>query len=139
MSNLLQQIQNGENKSLEFKEILPKNDSIAKTVIAFSNTSGGKLIVGVNDIEQWGSGISRIKRLCLEAGLKEPQIKEHNDFVDVEFYRPQGTNKDTSDRLRPITVGKPSETDDYGRLALKNRRITVGYYGTRKNSFKVYF
>ena len=28
---------------------MPKNDAIAKTVIAFSNTSGGKLIVGVND------------------------------------------------------------------------------------------
>ncbi|MEI7424397.1 MAG: ATP-binding protein [Prolixibacteraceae bacterium] len=28
---------------------LPKNEIIAKTVIAFSNTSGGKLIIGVND------------------------------------------------------------------------------------------
>ncbi len=63
-------------------------------------------------IEQWGSGINRIKKQCLEAGLKEPQIKEQNDFVDVEFYRPQ----DISDRLEPISVGKPSETDDYGRL-----------------------
>lgn len=47
--NLLEQIQKGENKSLELKESLPKNESIAKTVIAFSNTSGGKLIIGVND------------------------------------------------------------------------------------------
>lgn len=46
---LLEQIQKGESKTLEFKEALPKNESIAKTVIAFSNTSGGKLIVGVND------------------------------------------------------------------------------------------
>ncbi|MEA3490653.1 MAG: putative DNA binding domain-containing protein [Campylobacterota bacterium] len=117
MSNIIQQIQNGENKSLEFKETLPKNESIAKTVIAFSNTSGGKLIVGVN--EQWGSGINRIKRQCLEAGLKEPQIVEKNDFVDVKFYRPQ----DINDRLEQISVGKPSETDDYGRLASENRRI----------------
>ncbi|DAB31522.1 MAG TPA: ATP-dependent DNA helicase [Sulfurospirillum sp. UBA11407] len=49
MSDILEQIKNGENKTLEFKEILPKNDSIAKTVVAFSNTSGGKLIVGIND------------------------------------------------------------------------------------------
>lgn len=42
-------IKEGESKTLEFKETLPKNDSIAKTVIAFSNTSGGKLIVGIND------------------------------------------------------------------------------------------
>jgi ATP-dependent DNA helicase RecG len=31
---------------------LPKNDSIAKTAIAFSNTSGGKLIIGVNDTRE---------------------------------------------------------------------------------------
>lgn len=49
MSDILEQIKNGENKTLEFKETLPKNDSIAKTVVAFSNTSGGKLIVGIND------------------------------------------------------------------------------------------
>ncbi len=42
-------IAQGENKTLEFKESLPKNESIAKTVVAFSNTSGGRLIIGIND------------------------------------------------------------------------------------------
>ena len=39
-------------------------------------------------IEQWGSGIARIKKSCLDIGLKEPKILEMNDFVDVEFFRP---------------------------------------------------
>lgn len=39
-------------------------------------------------IEQWGSGIERIKTLCLEAGNPEPQIHESGDFVDWELYRP---------------------------------------------------
>ncbi len=47
--NLAKQIQKGESKTLELKEKLPKNTNIAKTVIAFSNTAGGKLIIGVND------------------------------------------------------------------------------------------
>ena len=47
--NLAEQIQKGENKTLEFKETLPQNESIAKTVVAFSNTAGGKLIIGIND------------------------------------------------------------------------------------------
>ena len=47
--NLAKQIQKGEGKILELKEKLPKNANIAKTVIAFSNTAGGKLIIGVND------------------------------------------------------------------------------------------
>jgi len=50
--NLKELIKNGENKRVEFKEQLPKNESIVKTVIAFSNTSGGKLIIGVNDNQE---------------------------------------------------------------------------------------
>jgi len=42
-------ITNGESKRVEFKEQLPKNESIVKTIISFSNTSGGKLIIGVTD------------------------------------------------------------------------------------------
>ena len=38
-------------------------------------------------IEQWGSGIQRIRADCLEWGLAEPRIREKGDFVDVEFYR----------------------------------------------------
>lgn len=49
MNSIVELIHQGENKTLELKETLPKNDSIAKTVVAFSNTSGGKLIIGVND------------------------------------------------------------------------------------------
>lgn len=46
---LLTQIQQGESKILELKAQLPQNDQIAKTLIAFANTSGGKLVIGVND------------------------------------------------------------------------------------------
>jgi ATP-dependent DNA helicase RecG len=42
-------IAQGESKTLELKEQLPKNNSIAKTAIAFANTAGGRLIIGVND------------------------------------------------------------------------------------------
>lgn len=42
-------ILNGESKVLEFKEILPSNEKIAIIITAFSNTAGGKLIIGVDD------------------------------------------------------------------------------------------
>ena len=48
-SRLQDKILAGESKVLEFKEILPQGDKIAKTVIAFSKTSGGQLIIGVGD------------------------------------------------------------------------------------------
>ncbi|ETR74598.1 MAG: ATP-dependent DNA helicase RecG [Candidatus Magnetoglobus multicellularis str. Araruama] len=49
---LIQEIQKGESKTLEFKEKLPKNIAIAKTAIAFANGAGGKLIIGVTDQRQ---------------------------------------------------------------------------------------
>ena len=47
--DILEEIKKGENKRLELKEKLPSNEKLAKTIIAFSNTSGGKLVIGVND------------------------------------------------------------------------------------------
>ncbi len=47
--SLIQAIQGGESKYLEFKVELPNSSTLAKTVIAFSNTGGGKLIIGVDD------------------------------------------------------------------------------------------
>lgn len=46
---ILDNIKNGENRRNEFKEKLPKHDQIAKTVVAFSNGAGGKLIIGIED------------------------------------------------------------------------------------------
>ncbi len=81
-------------------------------------------------IEQWGSGISRIKMACKESGLKEPKIEEENDFVDVEFYRPI---MDKNEYLVSNTVGKPLETDDCGRL----RTITDDYAKLSEEERKV--
>ncbi len=39
----------GESKTIELKLQLPQHNQIVKTVVAFANTSGGKLVVGVND------------------------------------------------------------------------------------------
>ena len=50
--SLLAQIQLGESKILELKSELPQHDQIAKTIAAFANTSGGKLVVGVDNDRQ---------------------------------------------------------------------------------------
>lgn len=49
---LWREIQQGEGKTLEFKQQLPRGEQLAKTLVAFANTSGGKLIIGVNDQRQ---------------------------------------------------------------------------------------
>ena len=39
----------GESRFVEFKEKLPKSETLAKSVIAFSNGAGGKIFIGVSD------------------------------------------------------------------------------------------
>lgn len=64
-------------------------------------------------IEQWGTGIARIRSACLAQDLQEPSIDEKNDYVEVAFVRPIAT--DTA-RLRPITT-------DYDQLIPEEARI----------------
>lgn len=59
-------------------------------------------------IEQWGSGIQRIKTACTAIGLTEPRIREKGDFVDVEFYRPVSDANET-ERNRTSTNEKVSD------------------------------
>lgn len=47
--SILLEIEKGESRKLEFKEHLPESMKISKTVVAFSNGAGGKLIIGIND------------------------------------------------------------------------------------------
>ena len=40
----------GESKNIEFKEMLPRNsEKYTKTVVAYANTQGGRLIFGIAD------------------------------------------------------------------------------------------
>lgn len=46
----IEEILRGESKDLEFKEKLPEDSKkYMKTIVAFSNCDGGRLIIGVND------------------------------------------------------------------------------------------
>ncbi|MFU0783649.1 MAG: hypothetical protein ACFWT2_11295 [Thermoanaerobacterium thermosaccharolyticum] len=42
-------IQNGENSYIEFKEEEIKAKDLAKEIVAFSNSEGGMILIGVDD------------------------------------------------------------------------------------------
>lgn len=46
---LVDEIFGGESKTIEYKEILVDHKNLIKTICAFANRNGGKLIIGVND------------------------------------------------------------------------------------------
>jgi len=47
LSNIENLISSRENETLEFKSSF--NNETIKTLVAFANTSGGKVLVGIND------------------------------------------------------------------------------------------
>ena len=54
----IEEIVHGESKNVEFKVTLPKDsEKYTKTIVAFANTQGGKLIFGVDDKTRKVTGI----------------------------------------------------------------------------------
>ena len=49
MSNIDQLIQQAEGKTLEFKRDLSSPKPVMKTLVAFANTAGRKLLLGIDD------------------------------------------------------------------------------------------
>ena len=100
---LIDDIKNGENDRLEFKERPnDQRDKWLKTVVAFANCRRGRVLFGVGDdrkvigldgdlfamkdsymnvIEDWGSGIPRILEQLQKAGLKDLVIEDWPNAV----------------------------------------------------------
>lgn len=104
---LIEQIKKGESKTLELKAALPKNENIAKTVIAFSNTSGGKLIIGVNDKPSGktttANDYDRLRSITIEKqpglNIKQPEMQPESVVVQPEWQ--QELQQGLKDLLEP--------------------------------------
>lgn len=76
----------------------------------------------LNFIEQWGSGIRRIKSSCLARGLREPEIIEKGDFVEVSLYR-EKLRKRRPALEQPVSNKQEEIILEY--LRLNNNRVTT--------------
>ena len=124
---ILEIIQQGESSKVQFKEKLPHADSLAHELIAFSNSKGGIIIIGIND--KTGS----------VNGLTFSEIQDYNQklvntasqsvfppvIIDTEVLTVSGNNI----MIVTVTEGisKPYK-DRLGTIYLKNgsdkRRVT---------------
>jgi ATP-dependent DNA helicase RecG len=69
------------------------------------------------DMERFGTGVKKMKRLMIEHGLKEPEFSEEGDFFVVKFYGP-------GDRILDLVSDIPDERmTDLKELGLNNRQI----------------
>lgn len=78
-----------------------------KTIVAFANTSGGRLINKMDLIEQWETGIQRIINRAKEYGLPKPEFMEIGETFRVNLYRKKADKKPikTADK-KPIKVNR---------------------------------
>ncbi len=87
-SVLLRLIEDGESSTVEFKQRFTEYSKIAKEMIAFANTRGGFIIVGVNDDGKI-SGVQSEKseaNLLIETAENycEPPVKYSIHYVEVD-------------------------------------------------------
>jgi len=68
--------QKPKSRRLEFKEKFPKGDQFAKTVIAFANGAGGKIIFGVKDRPRQITGLRDEDIFLLEEHIAN-HISDH--------------------------------------------------------------
>lgn len=74
MSEIKNIIASGEGKTVEFKVSLPGGDSLARTVIAFSNMAGGKILVGIED------------KTGKVVGISEQEVLDFPDRISNTIY-----------------------------------------------------
>ena len=66
---LIERISNGEDSFTQFKENITNNEKLAEELVAFSNSKGGFLIIGVSDNHDiLGLSDDDIRRLNLLIG-----------------------------------------------------------------------
>ena len=96
-------IARGEGQHLEFKKRVPAPERIAKEVIAFANTGGGRLLLGIED----DGTVVGVKDAAEEEYAFQEALSRHSDPpVDFESERIQVTKK------RDVIVVTVEESSD---------------------------
>jgi predicted HTH transcriptional regulator len=99
---ILQLIAKGESDTLDFKKTISSASKIAKTLCAFANHKGGRLLVGVNDSGTLAGVKSEDEKYMLDLAASfycKPEIKlelhewEMGDKTIIEAIVPEGSQK----------------------------------------------
>ena len=110
-SALLDIVAGGENSRVQLKETVSNPLSVAQEIVAFANSKGGQLIIGVNDKTGEITGLSfadlqRINNLLTNAAndLEKSPIVIETETVDINgkkvivVYIPEGIHKPHTDK-----------------------------------------
>lgn len=142
----------GENKNIEFKREIPKkHEKFLKDVIAFSNCTGGKIILGVEDITNFVYGIGDANPFRLSDNISNmisdactPQISPDITIQTLEDktvlvidvapgrFRPyylKAIGKEASSFIRINGTSRPADIRTLQELEMEGQRI---YYDSMR-------
>lgn len=114
----------GLPKSITIEEIYAGRSEIRNKIIS-------RIFREANMIEQWGSGIPRIREICRQEGLKAPEISESGMFVKLTIYRKAADifvrerNSHYIFASSPKTTKIQNEMEQIYNLIKDNNNITV--------------
>jgi len=91
MNKLSEIFSQPEGRKLEFKEMLPSNADLAKTIIAFANDAGGEFYLGIKDDPREIVGLDETKLIGIEEKITNiihdqchPTVLPEITFLDLE-------------------------------------------------------
>jgi len=156
----------GESKNIEYKVTLPdKSEKYMKTIVAFANTQGGKLIVGVDDQSHRVIGVDNDTLFELMDGIAnavsdscipqiipdiEPQTMEGKTVIVVSVeagknrpYYLRSKGKETGTYIRVAGTSRQAFPEKIKELEMEGARISwdeltcVGYPVTESATEKL--
>lgn len=136
----------GENKNIEFKREIPKkHEKFLKDVIAFSNCTGGKIILGIEDVTNAVYGIGDVNPFKLSDDISNmisdactPQISPDITIQTLEDktvlvidvapgrFRPyylKAIGKESSSFIRINGTSRPADIRTLQELEMEGQRI----------------
>src|SRR6056297_610276 len=125
-------LQKEEGKQLEFKRDLTSSKKLMKTIVAFANSSGGTVVIGVEDGTKSVVGIENIldeeERLSnIIADSISTRIVPNVEIVSIEEIRRTGQGT-AYDELPMADCSK----DDLDRSAMRDAFATADYLPDRQ-------
>jgi ATP-dependent DNA helicase RecG len=128
MTNLQTLLHQGENNGVEFKSAQVSPDSLAKEIVAFANTLGGSILIGVEDngtitgvknstqVEEWVTNICR--QNIIPPIQVEMQIEKESNLDVLIIDVPKGKDKpyQTNKNQYLVRVGSTNRIASYQEL-----------------------
>jgi len=124
---ILQLLGQGEGQSVEFEKGKPTADDVAREMVAFSNSDGGRIIYGIDDknkhligldvdesFKEWVEDVGRSR--CSPSVHPQVEILERNGKRLVAINVPEGDEKpyrtDDICYIRDVAISRPAREDE---------------------------